>query len=109
MSAPPPFPYAPRCSRPLSLWNPFDYLLLLYWVFFFPQALRWYIETFSSLPVDTNGWQAVRQDAVQRRVALDGGGIAIVVSFVLAALLRWFGVSINFSDMAYGVAYGVAP
>jgi hypothetical protein len=25
---------APKLSRPLSLWNPFDYLRLLYWVFF---------------------------------------------------------------------------
>jgi len=33
---------APKLNRPLSLWNPLDYLLLLYWVLFFPQALSWY-------------------------------------------------------------------
>ncbi len=25
---------APKLRRDLSLWNPFDYLLLLYWVFY---------------------------------------------------------------------------
>src|SRR5262245_58010774 len=108
MSPPPPFPYAPRRRRPLSLWNPFDYLLLLYWVFFFPQALRWYVETFSSLPVDTNGLQAVRQDAVQRHLAFQGGLIAIVVPFIFAALLGWFGVRIDFSMVVFGVILDVA-
>ena len=37
---------APKRKKPLSLWNPLDYLVLLYWVFFFPQALRWYVERF---------------------------------------------------------------
>ncbi len=35
---------APKLKRPLSWWNPLDYLRLLYWVFYFPQALRWYVE-----------------------------------------------------------------
>ena len=39
---------APKLNRPLQLWNPLDYLRLLYWVFYFPQALRWYEETFVS-------------------------------------------------------------
>ena len=60
MSPPPPFPYAPRRCRPLSLWNPLDYLVLLYWIFYFPQALRWYVETFSELSVDADFGQAVR-------------------------------------------------
>ena len=34
---------APKLKRPLSLSKPIDYLRLLYWVFFFPQALRWYV------------------------------------------------------------------
>jgi hypothetical protein len=70
MTPSPPFSYAPRRQRPLSLWNPLDYLVLLYWVFYFPQALRWYGETFFELPVDIKGWQA--QDAVQRRLVLQG-------------------------------------
>ena len=34
---------SPKLKRPLSLSKPLDYLRLLYWVFFFPQALRWYV------------------------------------------------------------------
>ncbi len=41
---------APRLSRPLSLLNPLDYLRLLYWSFFFPQALRWYVDHFCDPP-----------------------------------------------------------
>jgi hypothetical protein len=41
---------APKFKRPLSLSNPLDYLRLLYWVFFFPQALRWYVYTRVSIP-----------------------------------------------------------
>ena len=57
-----PLPYAPRRKRPLSLWNPFDYLVLLYWVFYFPQALRWYVETFGIVPwtTDAPGKQYVK-------------------------------------------------
>ena len=40
---------APKRKKPLSLWNPLDYVLLLYWAFFFPQAIRWYVETFGKL------------------------------------------------------------
>ena len=39
---------SPKLKRPLSLWKPLDYLRILYWVFFFPQALRWYVDTFGS-------------------------------------------------------------
>jgi hypothetical protein len=38
---------APKRKRRLSLWNPLDYLVLLYWVFFFPQVLRWYVGRFA--------------------------------------------------------------
>lgn len=34
---------APKFKGSLSLSKPLDYLRLLYWVFFFPQALRWYV------------------------------------------------------------------
>ncbi len=42
----PPLNLAPRLNRPLSPWNPLDYFRLLYWVFFFPQALPWYVDHF---------------------------------------------------------------
>ena len=49
---------APKLKRPLSLWNPFDYLLLLYWVFYFPQALTWYEKKYGGKTLkDFNTWQ----------------------------------------------------
>lgn len=41
---------APKIKGALSLSKPIDYLRLLYWVFFFPQALRWYVYTRVSIP-----------------------------------------------------------
>jgi hypothetical protein len=40
------------------LWNPLDYLRLLYWVLFFPQALRWYLDRFGSryIPDRNTSW-----------------------------------------------------
>jgi len=37
---------APKLRRPLSLWKMLGYLRLLYWLFYVPQALRWYGQTF---------------------------------------------------------------
>src|SRR5215831_9813413 len=103
MSLPSPLPYAPRRSKPLSLWNPLDYLVLLYWVFYFPQALRWYVETFGLLPVETNGWQAVRQDRIQRHLAFQGILSTIALSFALRAFLPWLGLPVGWSGVVGGV------
>lgn len=43
-----PFDLAPRRKRPLTLWNPLDYLVVLRWFLFFPQAIPWYVERFAS-------------------------------------------------------------
>jgi ATPase domain predominantly from Archaea len=40
---------APKFKISLSLSNPRDYLRLLYWMFFFPQALRWYVQNRGSI------------------------------------------------------------
>ncbi len=94
MNFPAPLPYAPQRSKPLALWNPLDYLVLLYWVFYFPQALRWYVETFGQLQGETNGWQAVRQDSIQRHLAIQGILLTGVVPFALCALLHWHGLPV---------------
>ncbi|WP_295437181.1 ATP-binding protein [uncultured Thiodictyon sp.] len=96
-------PYAPRRKRPLSLWNPLDYLVLLYWAFYFPQAIRWYVERFGTLPWDTNGWVAIRRDRVQRRLAAQSiGGVAIAlgVAWLVATGLE---ISLSWSDVSVGV------
>src|SRR5262247_1388777 len=108
MNLPSPLPYAPRRRKPLSLWNPLDYLVLLYWVFYFPQALRWYVETFGLLSVETNGWQAVRQDRIQRHLAFQSILITIALPFALWAFLHWLGLSVDWFGVAFGMAGGVA-
>ena len=86
---------APKRRKPLSLWNPLDYLQLFYWIFFFPQALRWYVETFDKRKDANEGrtWQEKwrrwvsplnRNFRFQRLVAtLSGIFIAILVPFLL--------------------------
>ena len=109
MNLPRPLPYAPRRNRPLSLWNPLDYLVLLYWVFYFPQALRWYVETFGSLPAKTNGWQAIRQDPIQRRLALQGLVLALVIPFSFITLMRlvWYRYKFRRRGVWRGVRRGM--
>ena len=80
---------APKLNRPLQLWNPLDYLRLLYWVFYFPQALRWYEETF--VAPEYRGakgkalWQAFMQDVVLRQFILQ----ALVLCLFAAPALAW--------------------
>ena len=103
---------APKLKRPLQLWNPLDYLRLLYWIFFFPQALRWYVETFAhpehrkatgrDLP------PALRQDPVQRNLALQSLLLTVLVPLALAAGLQLLGVPVNWVIVAVSVAGGVA-
>lgn len=101
---------APKLNRPLQLWNPLDYLRLLYWVFYFPQALRWYEGTFVSL--EHRGakgkalWQAFMQDAVLRNLILQ----ALLLLFAAPALtwaMQQYGLSIDWTGVALGIALGV--
>ncbi|MFK0732787.1 MAG: hypothetical protein ACFKPT_14360 [Gloeotrichia echinulata GP01] len=78
---PPPVPrlnLAPKLRRPLSLWNIKDYLRLLCWVFFFPQALRWYVDNFGGGNISEKamnwgkGWELLRQNPIQRQLLLQG-------------------------------------
>ncbi|MCC3565155.1 MULTISPECIES: ATP-binding protein [unclassified Microcoleus] len=111
----PPIPrldLAPKLKRPLSLWNPLDYLRLLYWVFYFPQALRWYESTFggeSSLK-DAKSWREkwewLRQNAVQRQLILQALVLIIVILIGLSRLLGEIGISIDW-DVASAVGLGV--
>jgi hypothetical protein len=120
---------APKLERPLSLWNPLDYLRLLYWALFFPQALRWYVQVFGIQEYRTTAggkaaWEAVRRDPAQRRlvsqaliglilVALGGGwalqvmGVSLNWAVVVASLVMVIVCGI-FLTGANGAASGVA-
>ena len=115
---------APKRDKPLSLLNPLDYLLLLYWVFFFPQALRWYVETFAAAENEAAGeeqsggpltrlWRWLRQKPIQRNLFLQGQIANLAATVVLLLLANWLlaplGIEVNVAfGVAVGVAFGVA-
>ncbi|MBD0308518.1 MAG: hypothetical protein ICV80_10445 [Microcoleus sp. T1-bin1] len=105
---------APKLKRPLSLWNPLDYLRLLYWVFFFPQALRWYESTFGGesnlkdAKTWREKWEWLRQNSVQRQLILQALMLIIVIPVGLSRFFEEIGISIDWLGVALGVACGVA-
>ncbi|NER24266.1 MAG: ATP-binding protein [Symploca sp. SIO1C2] len=105
---------APKLKRPLSLWNPLDYLRLLYWVFYFPQALRWYVDTFGGgyvPPREMNwrkGWELLRQNPIQRQLLVQGLVLTIITPLLLGLLFQEIGFYIYWLRIAFGVAFGLA-
>ncbi|MEG3959411.1 ATP-binding protein, partial [Microcoleus sp. herbarium2] len=105
---------APKLKRPLCLWNPLDYLRLLYWVFFFPQAVRWYESTFGGesnlqeAKTWPEKWEWLRHNSVQRQLILQALMLIIVIPVGLSRFFEEIGVSIDWSGVAWGVASGVA-
>ncbi|WP_392479143.1 ATP-binding protein [Nostoc sp. C110] len=104
---------APKLKRPLSLWNPLDYLRLLYWVFFFPQALRWYVDTFGGGYIPEGemnwqkGWELLRQNAIQRQLLFQGLVLTVITPVAIGLIFQTANVRINWFGVAVGVAVGV--
>jgi hypothetical protein len=111
MTSVPRLDLAPKLKRPLQPWNPLDYLRLLYWVFFFPQALRWYVETFGDPKhQEATGpdlLPALREDPVQRNLVLMGLLLTLLVAPLLAAGLHRMGIPVDWGGVAAGVVGGV--
>ena len=105
---------APKLKRPLSLWNPLDYLLLLYWVFYFPQAIRWYVETYCEPEPESDRltwqhrWQLIRNSPRKWQLALMGLLLEITVPILICSGLERFGFSIRWFLLELGVELGVA-
>ncbi|MBD0304145.1 MAG: ATP-binding protein, partial [Tolypothrix sp. T3-bin4] len=105
---------APNLKRPLSLWNPLDYLRLLYWIFYFPQALRWYFNTFGGEYISQKemnwqkGWQLVTQNPIQRELLFQVVILTVITPPILGLILEKIGVGVDWSGVALGVALGVA-
>lgn len=102
---------APRLTRPLSLWNPLDYLRLLYWVFYFPQAIRWYVEVFGQDEEsfsEVKGWQKkfqwFQESPIQSRFWVQGLLLQIVAPFLICYLCEQIGLTIDWGGVAVGVA-----
>ena len=88
---------APKLRRDLSLWNPFDYLLLLYWVFYFPQAVRWYVET-------RGGGD---NHPVQLRLGIQGLLLTVITPLIICSIAANLGLSVNWVGVASGVVLGM--
>jgi hypothetical protein len=104
---------APRLKRPLSLWNPLDYLRLLYWVFFFPQAIRWYVEKFGKSEYqEAKGYKAIkellRRDPVQRKLIVQAFFTLVISSAGISWGISALGLPVNWFEVATGVMLGVA-
>ncbi|MDF0552239.1 ATP-binding protein [Kamptonema sp. UHCC 0994] len=84
---------APKLSRPLSLWNPLDYLRLLYWVFFFPQALRSYIDTFGGNGFDEaktwqERWECLQKNPIEQQLVFQNFVSIFVISIVFVSIIQ---------------------
>ena len=102
---------APKLRQPLQLWNPLDYLRLLYWVFFFPQAIRWYVETFADPEhreaAGRDLLSALREDPVQRNLVFQSLPPAVLTPVLLVATFQRMGVSVRWSGLLVGIVFGV--
>ncbi|MFM7794667.1 MAG: ATP-binding protein, partial [Microcystis panniformis] len=104
---------APKLRRDLSLWNPFDYLLLLYWVFYFPQAVRWYVETRGGGDklTEQKTWRDTRQflsdHPVQLRLGIQGLLLTVITPLIICSIAANLGLSVNWVGVALGVGFGV--
>lgn len=105
---------SPQLKRPLQLWNPLDYLLLLYWVFYFPQALLWYEDKWSDgeslRDKKTWGekWQWLQNNPIIFQFWLQGIFLTIIVPLLISYGLQQFGLEIDWGGVAVGVLVGVA-
>ena len=104
---------APKLKRDLSLWNPFDYLLLLYWVFYFPQAVRWYVETrgggdkFQEQKTWRDKMQFLRDHPVQLRLGIQGLLLTVITPLIICSIAANLGFSVDWVLVVYGVLLGV--
>ncbi|NET44511.1 ATP-binding protein [Okeania sp. SIO2B3] len=105
---------APQLKRPLSIWNPLDYLRLLYWVFFFPQAVRWYVENYGGGEglAEQTTWQSklefLRQHPNLLKLLFQGLILTVCVPYLICGLLEQIGFMIDWEGVALGVAFGLA-
>ena len=101
---------APQLKRPLSLWNPLDYLRLLYWIFYFPQAFRWYVDTFGTgyIPRGQSNWRKgirlLRTDAIQRNLWLQGLVLMLILSPVVCFIWSYIGLEVDWITLGVLVA-----
>ncbi|WP_138497469.1 helix-turn-helix domain-containing protein [Nostoc sp. PA-18-2419] len=104
---------APKLRRPLSLWNPLDYMRLLHWVFFFPQALRWYTVWYTqNLPEEffipknlnwKNAW-GLLPNKIIGKLFLQGLILAIILALGQVFILQKIGFTLNYLYVLAGIS-----
>ena len=103
MSEVPLLDLAPKLKRPLSLWNPIDYLLLLYWVFYFPQAILWYVETYCEPDPESTQltweqlWKLIQNSPIKRQFLIMGVFLVIVIPVLICLCLYNVGIPVDWS------------
>jgi hypothetical protein len=101
----------PKLDRPLSLWNPLDNLKLLYWVFFFPQALHAYLNKFATInyeagkPLTFAG--ILKKDKIQANLFWQGIILIIVVPCLICVGVSLLGIPITWAGVVLGVFLGL--
>ena len=82
-------------------------------MFYFPQALRWYVDTFGGwcIPEDEmnlrKGLKLLRQNSVQRHLLVQGLILTVITPPALSGILQQMGVSIDWFGVIFGVVFGV--
>jgi hypothetical protein len=103
---------APKLNRPLQLWNPLDYLRLLYWALFFPQAIRWYVAKFKA--IDSNAAKAndliyilaaLQKSENAKVIIIQSLLLTVTVPFLLGILAQQIGISWNWIGMLVGIIF----
>lgn len=105
---------SPKLKRPLSLWNPLDYLRLLFWVFFFPQAIWWYVDTFGNNINLNRESKKIRElikvlhdEPIQQKLILQAFVTMLLATLGIFLILREFNVPINWFGALFGVSISV--
>jgi hypothetical protein len=83
------------------LWNPLDYLRLLYWIFFFPQALRQYVHVYSGLiPNEDQSQQNVWKiwpNITLTQLVLQGVVLAVIAPLIQGIFLNKLGFLLDYN------------
>jgi hypothetical protein len=92
---------APNLRRPLSPWNPLDYLRLLYWIFFFPQALRQYVHVYGGLipnehPSRKPVWLLLPNNTL-RQLVLQGIVLTVIAPLAQGLVLNKIGFLLDYN------------
>ncbi|MBD2167893.1 ATP-binding protein [Calothrix membranacea FACHB-236] len=100
---------APKLCRPLSLWNPLDYLRLLYWVIYFPQALRWYIDTFGSRDIPGREKELLSENIIIRNLLIQAlVFIAILFLVLIKVSSNWLSILGIVAGVFFGILWAAA-